>query len=288
MTLLVLFGGMFCAGGLWWCSMMLFSRRRSLDAAVSALRAPVGTVGRAPGIERMIAGFGTKLNWSTVDKDLAVIGRSRDEHMTLRVIAVVVGGIVPPALITLVRAAGAQIPLFVGLLLGVAFGFCGWLIIESSLRDTAGRARRDWRRGLSNKVDLIRALVAAGTDVRAAAIMATRAGTSPLFSDLRQRVEVAVARQERLDPVFADVGERIGVVELTDLASLMDLVTSGGIDPRDALEDRAAMLRSRELSEVRKELTEASEHMNFPLAIMAFAFAAFVAYPAMMIVAGVR
>jgi tight adherence protein C len=280
MLILVWLGGMTCALGLWWSARMIFTSRQSLDASVAVLRAPVGVKIGTTSTQRLIGDVGKKLNWSTLDKDLALLGRTRDEHMTVRVIAVVVGAIVPPALVTMVQAAGAKVPFIAGLLLGVASGFAGWLIVESSLRERAARARRDWRRGLSSKVDLIRALVAAGTDVRAAAVMATRAGTSPLFAHLRERVEVAVARQEPLDPVFAEVGEQIGVVELTDLASLMELVTKGGIDPRDALEARASTLRSRELAEVRTEVAEASEHMNFPLAIMAFVFAAFVTYPA--------
>lgn len=286
MLFLVWFGGMTCASGLAWSVWMAARSRPSLDASVAVLRSPVGSKVRVTSTQRLIDDAAKRLNWSTVDKDLAVTGRSRDEHMTARIVAVLGGALVPPLFVTLLQVSGANVPIVVGVLLGVASGFAGWLIVEASLRERAARARRDWRRGLSSKVDLIRALVAAGTDVRAAAVMATRASTSPLFAHLRERVEVAVARQEPLDPVFAEVGERIGVVELTDLSSLMELVTKGGIDPRDALEARASTLRSRELAEVRTEVTEASEHMNFPLAIMAFVFAAFVTYPAFVSVLG--
>jgi tight adherence protein C len=280
---LVWIGGALVGLGLWWAVMLLSARRLSLNDGVARLHAPVGaSVDRRSAVKSVEQ----MMSWSRIDRDLLVIGRTREEHLMRRITGVIFGFLLPVAMVLVGQAVGTQFPLGGALLLGLVGAFAGWVIPNSQLRDAADQRRRDWRRGLVAMVELMRALVSAGSDIRSAGILAVRAGTTEVFAELQYAVETAVARQTSLEPVFAEIGQRFGVVEFVDLAALMELVTTGGIDPRQSLEAKAESLRIGEMAEVRAELAASTEHMNFPLVMIAVTFGAFLVYPALAVLNG--
>ena len=283
-VLVVWMGGATVGLGLWWLLVRVFNPTVSLAETVAALHAPVNARAHRSGFQRFTAAVNERTVWTRLDQDLAVIGRTRDEHLTKRFLNAGLGFVLPIFLVSVSAVAGGQVPLVFGVLGGFVLGVGGWFLADNQLREAAALARRDWRRALTQVVEAMRALVSAGSDIRTAAVLATRAGTSSLFLELSRRIEIAVARQEPLEPVFDRMGREVGVNEFVDLAALMDMVSTGGIDPRQTLEAKAESLRISELSEIRSEVAASTERMTFPLAMMAFAFGAFLVFPALWVI----
>jgi tight adherence protein C len=275
---LVWIGGALVGLGLWWAVMLLSARRLSLNEGIARLHSPVGA---STPRNNTVKSLEHMMTWSRLDRDLLVIGRTREEHLMRRLTGVIVGFLLPVGGALGGQVVGVAFPIGGAMLLGVVGAIAGWMLPNTQLRDAAEERRRDWRRGMVAMVELMRALVSAGSDIRSAAILAVRAGTTEVFAELQYAVETAVARQSPLEPVFAEIGQRFGVIEFVDLAALMELVTTGGIDPRQSLEAKAESLRIGELAEIRSELAASTEHMNFPLVMIAVTFGAFLVYPAL-------
>lgn len=281
MTVLgVWLGGAAVGFGIWSLLVNVVFRRASLADTIASVRGPVG-MQNASGRDRLLSELERRMSWSKVEQDLALLGISREQHLTNRVISAV-GGMGLSFVIFVI--AGGSLNFGVLLILMMACATGGWFFPMLRLKERSVAARRDWRRALTGMVELIRALVSAGSDIRSASVLASRSGTSPLLSELRRRVEQAVSRNEPLEGVFAALGAEIGVPELVDIASLMEMVNSGGIDPRLTMEAKSSTLRTAELADLRAEVAASTQHMSFPLVMMAFSFVTFLGYPALHVV----
>ncbi len=276
-------GGIAVGFGLWWLLVNVLMKRASLTDTITAIRGPVG-MQTVSGKERVLTELERRTSWTNVEKDLALLGQTREQHLTARVVSMMFGAAFAAGLFALI---GGAIPFTVLLLIIIAAVMGGWFFPVMRLREEALSARRDWRRAITGIVELTRALVSAGSDIRSATVLASRSGTSTLLRELRRRVELAVSRNEPLENVFATLGAEIGVPELIDVAALMELVNSGGIDPRLTLEAKSSSLRSAELADLRAEVAASTQHMSFPLVMMAFSFVTFLGYPALYVVTSV-
>ncbi len=273
-------GGAGVGFGVWFLLVNVVFKRASLADTVSSIRRPIG-MQNASSRERMLTELERRMSWSKVEQDLALLGLTREQHLTTRVVSVM-AGLAFSLFIFLLVGGSFNASVLMILMIGCAAG--GWFFPMFRLKERSVAARRDWRRALTGMVELIRALVSAGSDIRSATVLASRSGTSPLLSELRRRVEQAVSRNEPLESVFSALGDEIGVPELVDIAALMEMVNSGGIDPRLTMEAKSSTLRSAELADLRAEVAASTQHMSFPLVMMAFSFVTFLGYPALSVV----
>jgi Flp pilus assembly protein TadB len=81
--------------------------------------------------------------------------------------------------------------------------------------------------------------------------------------------------------VFAELGERLEVSELTELAASVSLAGTHGARIRASLAAKADALRGHQQAEVEAEAEAATERMTIPVAVLLFGFLVFIAYPAL-------
>ena len=212
--------------------------------------------------------------------DLAVLGRSSARHAIDKLgyaLVFLVLALIPAALFPLVSVAVPPVSIVLAALL---FAGVGWCYPELDVRSRAWTARRAWSRALTVYVDIVGISLAGGSGVEDALMVAADVGTGPQFGELRDTLRAAQTRRRKLWHALDDLGARIDVVALRELAGAVDLAAESGSRIRETLIAKAAALRVRQLSEAEADAEKASETMGIAPVLMAIAAVVLIGYPA--------
>jgi tight adherence protein C len=215
------------------------------------------------------------------DADLAVTGIAEELLIGRMVLTGLTGFCVLPALALVLAAAGFGLPAPV-LVIGapvLAAGFA-WLP-GIALRREAEMRRREFRRALSCYLDLVAMSLAGGRGAPQA--LPESAALSDGWAFRMIADALATARLSGTGPWrgLQDLGDRIGVAELRELAGALALVGDHGARVRDTLSARAATLRRRALTDAEGQAAQADQAMRIAQVLLAFGFLILVAYPAL-------
>lgn len=212
--------------------------------------------------------------------DLDIIGRTPERHALDKLAAAVAGLFVPILTAVGLGAAGMTVPLAGAALAGLAFGAGGLFLPDLTLRDEVERRRRAFRHALSSYLDLVNVLLAGGAGIETALHAAAEAGDGWGFAQVRQALTRARLTGRTPWDAFADLGDRLGVNELAELAANVDLAGSHGARIRRSLAAKADTLRGHQIAETEAAAESATERMTVPLAVLLFGFLVFIAFPA--------
>ena len=212
--------------------------------------------------------------------DLAVLGRTSVRHALDKVghALVFLGlALAPAALFPLldVVVPPASVVLAVLLLAGV-----GWTYPDLEVRSRARTSRRSWTRAVTVYVDIVGISLAGGAGVEDALMVAADVGTGPEFGELRNTLRAAQTRRQKLWHAIDELGARIDVLPLRELAAAVDLAAESGSRIRETLIAKAAAMRVRQLAETETDAQKASETMGIAPALMAIAAVVLIGYPA--------
>jgi tight adherence protein C len=185
--------------------------------------------------------------------------------------------LVPAALFPLV---GVRVPAISTLLAALLFAGAGWCYPELEVRSRGRTARRAWARALTVYVDIVGISLAGGSGVEDALMVAADVGTGPQFGELRDTLRAAQTRRRKLWHALDDLGARMDVIALRELAAAVDLAAESGSRIRETLIAKAAALRVRQLTEAEADAEKASETMGIAPALMAIAAVVLIGYPA--------
>ncbi|MEV0318134.1 type II secretion system F family protein [Streptomyces sp. NPDC050658] len=234
------------------------------------LGAPFATPIRALGLPR-----------GRMAQDLAITGRNPDIHLAEKT-ALGLTGLMMPLMIEVVLTIGGRPlpwPLPAGGALGLAVG--GFLLPDLTVRAEAARRREACRHALSAYLNLIHILLAGGAGVDAALHDAAGTGHGWAFQQIRRSLNTARLTRSSPWTALGQLGEELGVSELTELAAALSLAGTEGSRLRDSLAAKAASMRHRDGAEAEGQANAATERMALPGMLMAFGFVAFVFYPAL-------
>lgn len=253
---------------------------------VSIAEADAGTrpsSGRSRAIVARVAGWAV----GDIEADLAVLDRSRERHAIEKLTTATAFLALPVLFAVVLAAGGVQPPLGFVLAAAVLGPPLGFLLPDLTIRSQA-RARRDaFRHALSSYLDLVNVLLAGGAGVETALEAAADAGDGWSFDAIR--AALTRSRTLRTSPweCFADLGQRIGVDELGELAASVQLAGQQGARIRSSLVAKAASLRSHQMARIEADAQSATERMGLPTVLMFVGFLVLLGYPAVqMIVAG--
>jgi Flp pilus assembly protein TadB len=129
-------------------------------------------------------------------------------------------------------------------------------------------------------VDIVGISLAGGSGVEDALMVAADVGTGPQFGELRDTLRAAQTRRRKLWHALDDLGARMDVIALRELAAAVDLAAESGSRIRETLIAKAAALRVRQLTEAEADAEKASETMGIAPALMAIAAVVLIGYPA--------
>jgi Flp pilus assembly protein TadB len=221
---------------------------------------------------------------SGLRRDLAVCEVSMERHAAVKLGFAVGGAVIPAATSVLWAAAGITVPAGVVALAVAGGAIAGFLFPDMILARRAARRRRDFRYALSLFLELVVIVLAGGGGVHTALYDAAGSGSGWAFVELRRTLHTA--RLQRRSPwaALTDLAERIGSVELRELASSVELAGTSGARVRDSLRAKAISVRDHELAEAEAEALAASERMGAPMVGMFVGLILLIGYPAMVTV----
>ncbi len=221
------------------------------------------------------------LEYTSLRQDLALTGKTFDAVMGAKVVAGVGGFLISLLMmVALQLTVGLPLPPGIPLVLALLVAVVFFFLPDLEARSAATRRRRDFRRALGSYLDLV-ALEMAGSAAPAEALPnAARVGTGWPLALLRDTLFRATRSGRNAWDALTELGERVGVAELRDLASLIRLVSHDGARVRQTLTARAATMRRRELAEAEGLAGKRDQSMRLAQILIGFGFVVFIGYPA--------
>lgn len=212
-------------------------------------------------------------------QDLAITGATFEGYLSRSLTLAVVGLLGPTAILTLLNAAGLGVPVVVGAATGLGLGVVMLGITHRELREAAAKRRAEFRRGLSIYLDLVAMSMQAGRGHSEALPAAAAIGSGWPFTELQDAIEGARFSGITAWAALGQLGERMGMRELTDLDGALQLANDDGAKVRATLVARAGTLREQRIADAEAQATQATESMKFALIVMVFVFLAYELYP---------
>jgi tight adherence protein C len=212
--------------------------------------------------------------------DLALADRTLEAHLVRKCGYALLGLLLPSAFTAVLLAAGITPPLVLpaagGLLLAVAFFF----LPDLSVTGAAEQRRHELRRALSCYLDLVAMSLAGGRGIPEALPTAARIGTGWAFELIQDTLDHAKYVGTSPWAALAELGERTGMGELSDLGGALLLVADDGAKVRSSLTARASTQRRRQLAEAEGEAEKADQSIQMAQVVLAVGFVLFLGYPA--------
>ena len=170
-----------------------------------------------------------------------------------------------------------QMPAVGALLLAAA----GFAFPALAAHAEAGRPRRaEFRAALAAYLDLIVISLAGGAGIEAALTYSAAAGHGWAFTRLRGALQAAQLTRRPPWQLLGQLGDDLGLSELSELAASVTLAGTEGARVRASLAAKAAGLRARQLADAETAAQAATERMSLPLVLLFAGFLLLIGYPA--------
>ncbi|MFJ9174935.1 type II secretion system F family protein [Streptomyces sp. NPDC102360] len=215
-------------------------------------------------------------------QDLAVCGLDEEQHLAGKAVSAIAGLAAPWAVVVVLRlgagvGSGWWVPLAGSLALAVILFF----VPDLDVRQQALRRRREMRHTLSLVLDLTVIALAGGAGIQQSLTQAIEAPKSWAAAKLRHALSVSRLTRTSPWPHLGDLGKQLGVSDLTELASTLNLAGSEGAKIRASLAAKARAMRRRRISEADGQAQAATERMSLPVVGLFAAFLLLIGYPAL-------
>ena len=192
------------------------------------------------------------------------------EYLIYSQIATTLGGFIVPLvfMIVVLPIAGVSVPPMLALFLCVAVAAGGFYLPLYTLAQDALARRREFAAALSHYVSFVDVMVSGGNSIDGAFEFAAELGEGWVWDELR--FAIASASSATLAPYRAllELGDELGVVELSNLARRLEQTQSTGAAIGPALRSLADSLAKDQARQVKIADDEVTEKMTFPLMIV--------------------
>jgi tight adherence protein C len=230
----------------------------------------------------LVESLGQGSNLLPTDAQLRLLGRPIEQHVTLLVIGVLGGLLLPTLLIGFLQRAGViglgwYAPAIGALLCAVL----GPLLVHTATIEGAQAIRADLRYQVSAYLDVVTMLLAGNTGYEGALEQAAGAGDGRLFAELRRRMRESAARGVSLTDALERAGAELGLTELEQIAATAALSAAEGAPVARTLAAKCATLRAALATEQETEARLRTSRLTTPIVGMALIFMALVMYPAL-------
>ncbi|MCP2337513.1 type II secretion system F family protein [Actinomadura rupiterrae] len=223
--------------------------------------------------------------WADVhnpQSDLELVGLTVEAFVLKRLGYALLGLVFPTLLnLTVTLATGAtlpwQIPAAVGVLLGAAFG----LAPDIAVRRQAAELRREFRAALSTYLDLVALERAAGSGPGQALHAPADVCGGWVFERIATVLRQARRSGEQPWRGLAELGRRVGVAELTELADIAEDAGSIGAQVLPTLLAKSQSMRTAALTDARARANSRTSEMPVAIAMSIGGFLLLVTYPAL-------
>ena len=283
-----LFAALFATVGLMMVYRLAIPTRPPLAADLARLldQAPAPDVSVGPGHGRLVQHLTTAaehrgLVSAPLHKDLVVVDRPI-EWLVARSLATgaALAGIVAALGLVLTVGGLALSPILL-IVIGAAGAVSGVLVPPYLLRHEATDQRMALRVFLPGFLDLTGILLAAGNSLESALRTAAISSDDWPHQQVQQALYAAGVSRQPAAEALQDLGNRLGIDELSQLGDGLLMAEREGASMRASLSARARGLRERQLSDAEARAGSATEGMSFPLVAFVFGFILLIGYPAL-------
>lgn len=290
MILLLVAAAVGFAGGVWLLATTLFPAPPALANALSRLHdnRPTRTItpSTVPSNSFLVQLGGRLLDRSSLDlvsgprtlADLEVVRRPLEVHAGATAGCAIGGALLGPMMWGLLAITGAPVPIVVPLVLMPLGALVGLILPRVLLQSEAATARTDFRHALGAYLDILVLMLAAGEGAESAMGEAAKAGNGPAFMELR-RATARAAYSGAVWNALDELGERVGIIEIREIAAAGTLAGEEGAAVRNSLVAKARSLRTSSLTAAEMAARQRSQAMFAPIVMIGFAFITFLIYP---------
>lgn len=213
-------------------------------------------------------------------RDLDVLERTAMRQASEKLIVAGAGALMPLLAGLAFGTVGAGPPLLLIVLASAGLGAGGFVLPDRLIHERAEARRRGFRHALSSYLDLVNVLLAGGAGIESALSAAADVGDGWGYRLIRSGLRRARLTGRPPWDTFADLGDRIGVSELTELAANVSLAGTHGARIRASLAAKADTLRGHQVAETEAAAEAATERMTVPVAVLLLGFLLLISYPA--------
>jgi tight adherence protein C len=292
MTAAVLLGALAGLGGI---GVLLGLRTTplTLDAVAGAMNRSApdrADLPDGPGVSRragrtLVDWFGTTAfashpRWLALRPSLAITGESPEGLASKVLLAGAAGLLGPPLLWAAATTAGVSLAPAVPILLAIVATPVGACLPVADVVSRARDRRRHVRIVMGSFVDLVVLSLAGGVGVEGALLAASQ--VSEDWAARRMARSLSLARDRGQTPweALGRLGEEIGVPDLVELATTLELAGTEGARIRQSLSSRAVSLRRHEQADAESSANALTERLFLPGALLLVGFLLFIGYPA--------
>ena len=192
-----------------------------------------------------------------------------------------VAGFMLPVMMMLVLAAGAVFASPV-LILGVSviFAAAGFFYPDLPLSEKVTKRQQAFRHSLNSYLDLVTIILAGGGGIEAALEGAADAGDGWAFAELRNALRSSRLTRRSPWDTFAELGEELGVNELTELSASVALAAGHGARIKESLIAKADAMRAAQAAQIEAAAETQSEKMIVPVVVLVLGLILFIGYGA--------
>ena len=213
-------------------------------------------------------------------QDLNILGISRVELAGCKAALALAGLLAPPVLAAVLLVAGADVSALLPAALSVGLAVLGWVIPSRQVGERAARAREEFLAALTAFLALVGLeRQARGSPTEALEEASRISGAWPFVMIHTELLRAELAGQPPWDGL-RDLGRRIGVEQLTNLADIVAAAADGAAVFQTLLAE-ARNLRNAELSDQQEKAGVAGEQLTLPAIVLALGFIMLVLYPAL-------
>ena len=213
-------------------------------------------------------------------EDLNILGISRAELAGRKAASALAGLLGPPVVVAVLLVAGVDVPALLPAGLSVGLGALGWVTPSRQVGERAARAREEFLAALTAFLALVGLeRQARGSPTEALEEASRISGAWPFAMIHTELLRAELAGQPPWDGL-RDLGRRVGVEQLTNLADIVAAAADGAAVFETLLAE-ARNLRNAELSDQQAKAGVASEQLTLPAIVLATGFIMLVLYPAL-------
>ncbi len=202
-------------------------------------------------------------------RDIRVVDYGVETVLYHQIISAIAGLALPLIIfLVILPLGGLTTPPLVAVLLAVAFAAGGFYLPIHTLRRDASARRREFGAGLAHYLSFVDVMVSGGNSIDAAFEFSAELGQGWMWDELRFAISSASSATLAPYQALHDLGNELGVVELTNLARRLEQTQSTGSAIGPALRSLADSLTRDQARQVKIADDEVTEKMTFPLMVV--------------------
>jgi Flp pilus assembly protein TadB len=261
-------------------------RPPALRTALAALDRRTWPDGRASRPRDVVTALSAWAAERAPASDLELVERTPEQHALRKLAAATALAVLPVVAGGVAAVAGVDVGPGTVAAASLGLALAGFVTPDLELRGLAAERRAEFVHALSSFLDVTAVLLAGGAGTESALHAAAALGDGWPQQRLRTALDRCRLTGQTPWEVLGQLGDRLQIDELSQLATSLQLAGEQGARVRVTLMERARALRAAQLTAVETRARAVTEQMSVPVALLAVAFMLFVGFPAVWVVLG--